>query len=69
MDFQTIRQRYNVAFDAYHEISSRHAKRFIEGDPPSTDELIRERRALEEFNAARSALLAALDPASGSAPK
>jgi hypothetical protein len=69
MDFRTIRQRYNVAFDAYHEISLRHGKRSIAGDPLSTDELIRERRALEEFNAARSALLAALDSSSGPAPK
>jgi hypothetical protein len=63
-DFQTVRQRYNAAFDAYHEISISNARRSIAGDEPTTDELIYERRALEELEAARSALLAALDPIS-----
>jgi hypothetical protein len=63
-DFRALRLRYNAAFDAYHELATLHAKRFIEGDPPSTDELIHERRTLEELDAARRALLAALAPIS-----
>jgi hypothetical protein len=59
-DFRSVRLRYNAAFDAHHELAAANAKRAIDGDPVSVDDLIRERRALEELAAARRELMAAL---------
>lgn len=66
-DFEALRSRYNAAFDAYHTISTANARRSITGESPPVDDLILERRALEELAAARRDLLAALDsePAPG----
>jgi hypothetical protein len=60
-DFEALRLRYNAAFDAYHTISTANARRSVRGDSPPVEDLILERRALEELAAARRDLLAALD--------
>jgi hypothetical protein len=60
-DLRTLRLRYNTAFEFHQELSREHARRAIEGDPPSVEELIQERRALEDLQTARRALLAALE--------
>jgi hypothetical protein len=60
-DFEALRLRYNAAFDAYHTISTANARRSVTGDSPPVEDLILERRALEELAAARRDLLAALD--------
>ena len=63
-DFRAAGLRYNAAFDAHREMAAEHSRRAIEGDAPSIDELILERLAKEELNAARCALLASLVPIS-----
>jgi hypothetical protein len=60
--FRAARLRYNAAFDAHLEIARANTRRSAEGDPPSLDELMLERRAREELDAARRELLAALEP-------
>ena len=64
-DSRAVSLSYNAAFDAHHEIAAAHARRCIEGDPPSADELIVERRAWGKREAARRELFAGLDFAAG----
>lgn len=64
-DFRALRLRYDAASDAHRAIAAEHARRSVENNPPSADELMLERRTREELEAASRALLAALG---GSSP-
>jgi hypothetical protein len=59
-DFQALRLRYDAASDAHRAIANELARRSVENNPPSADELILERRTREQLEAASRALLAAL---------
>jgi hypothetical protein len=61
-DYRTVRLRYNAAFDAHREVAAQNARRSIEGDPVSLEEVMIERHALKDLDAARRALLASLEP-------
>jgi hypothetical protein len=60
MDFHAIKARYNAAFDAYHEISSRNAESARGGKQPSAVDLEREETALGLLEKARRALFKAI---------
>ena len=60
-DLRSTRLRYNAAFDAHRAVAAENARRCLEGDPITIDELILERCAADELNVARRALFAALD--------
>ena len=60
MDLQLAKTRYNIAFDAYHEIARQNARSALGGGHPSVDDLEREQAALEALEAARRAYIEAL---------
>ena len=60
-DLRSAWMRYRAAFDAHQAIAAANAKRCTGGAPISPElDLLRERRALNDLNTARRALLAGL---------
>jgi hypothetical protein len=68
-DFETRKLRYTAAFDAYLTIVRQNSTRAVSEDPPSVDDWIVERQALEVVKAARDELLATLGRAQRGVPE
>ena len=59
-EFEIARARYNAAFDAYREVTSRNARLALDGGRVSAEQLADEKRAQEVLELARREYLARL---------
>ena len=62
VDFQTIKARYNAAFDAYQLVAKRNAERALGGGNPDPAAIGHEKIAFATLQEARRALWGALGP-------
>ena len=62
MDFEAIKEKYNAAFDAYHDIMKRNTASTLLGVNPNQADLEREDKALAVLSKARRDFFAALAP-------
>jgi len=58
---QTLRARYEVAFDTYHIIARRNSEQAMKGPRPTAEDLQREDDAKEALSKARQAYLYGLN--------
>lgn len=69
-DLHSLRQRYDAAFEAWQLIVTRNAQRFAtRGASPRAEDCKGEADARAALEAARAALVAALDPSEPQSPE